>query len=54
MNRDLGIPASLSEVGVTEDKIEAMAKDAVIHPNTKVNPRETNLKEMIELYKRAL
>ncbi len=27
MNRDLGIPNSLSEVGVTEDKIEAMAKD---------------------------
>ena len=54
MNRDLGIPASLSEVGVTEDKIEAMAKDAVIHPNTQVNPRQTNLKEMIELYKRAL
>ncbi|MCI7262257.1 MAG: iron-containing alcohol dehydrogenase [Otoolea sp.] len=54
MNRDLGIPASLSEVGVTEDKIEAMAKDAVIHPNTAVNPRQTNLKEMIELYKRAL
>jgi len=54
MNRDLGIPNSLSEVGVTEDKIEAMAKDAASHPNTQVNPRQTNLKEMIELYKRAM
>ena len=31
LNADLGIPQSLSEVGVTEDKIEAMAKDAVVH-----------------------
>ena len=54
LNADLGIPQSLSEVGVTEDKIEAMAKDAVVHPNVLANPRQTNLKEMIELYKKAL
>lgn len=54
LNADLGIPKSLSEVGVTEDKIEAMAKDAVIHPNVLANPRQTNLKDMIELYKKAL
>lgn len=54
LNADLGIPASLSEVGVTEDKIEAMAKDAAVHPNVLANPRQTNLKEMIELYKKAL
>lgn len=54
LNADLGIPSSLSEVGVTEDKIEAMAKDAAVHPNVLANPRQTNLKEMIELYKKAL
>ena len=54
LNKDLGIPSSLSEVGVTEDKIEAMAKDAVAHPNVLANPRQTNLKEMIALYKKAL
>lgn len=54
LNADLGIPKSLSEVGVTEDKIEAMAKDAVVHPNVLANPRQTNLKDMIELYKKAL
>lgn len=54
LNADLSIPASLSEVGVTEDKIEAMAKDAVVHPNVLANPRQTNLKEMIALYKKAL
>lgn len=54
LNADLGIPSSLSEVGVTEDKIEAMAKDAVVHPNVLANPRQTNLKDMIALYKKAL
>lgn len=54
LNKDLGIPSSLSEVGVTEDKIEAMAKDAGAHPNVLANPRQTNLKEMIALYKKAL
>lgn len=54
LNADLGIPSSLSEVGVTEDKIENMAQDAVAHPNVLANPRQTNLKEMIELYKKAL
>ncbi len=54
LNMDLGIPKSLSEVGVTEDKIEAMAKDAVVHPNVQANPRQTNLRDMIELYKKAL
>ena len=54
LNADLGIPQSLSEVGVTEDKIEAMAKDAVVHPNVLANPRQTNLKEMIELYKKGV
>lgn len=54
LNVDLGIPTSLSEVGVTEEKIEAMAKDAVAHPNVLANPRQTNLKEMIALYKKAL
>ena len=39
---------------VVEDKIEAMAKDAVAHPNVLANPRQTNLKEMIALYKKAL
>lgn len=54
LNADLGIPASLSEVGVTEDKIEAMAQDAMMTVNVKANPRQTTLKDMIALYKKAL
>lgn len=54
LNALLNIPASLSEVGVTEDKIEVMAADAMKSGNVAVNPRQTTEKDMIELYKKAL
>jgi alcohol dehydrogenase len=54
LNADLGIPASLSEVGVTEDLIPAMAEDAMKSGNIPANPRQTNVKDIIELYKKAL
>lgn len=54
LNAELGIPASLSAAGVTEDKIEEMAIDAMKSPNVAVNPRATTMKDMVELYKRAL
>lgn len=54
LNNDLGIPKSLSEVGVTEDMIPAMAEDAMKSGNIPANPRQTSLKEITELYKKAL
>lgn len=54
LNKELGIPGSLSEAGVTEDMIPRMAEDAMKSGNIPANPRQTSLKEMIELYKRAL
>lgn len=54
LNNDLGIPKSLSEVGVKEEMIEAMAKDAMMSGNIPANPRQTNIKDIIELYKKAL
>lgn len=54
LNADLGIPQTLSEAGVTEDKIPEMAEDAMKSPNVAVNPRATSLADMIELYKQAL
>ncbi|WP_319370033.1 iron-containing alcohol dehydrogenase [uncultured Ilyobacter sp.] len=54
LNADLGIPKSLSEVGVKEEMIEDMAKDAMKSGNVLANPRDTNLDDMIELYKKAL
>lgn len=54
LNADLGIPRTLSEVGVTEDLIETMAKDAILSDNIMANPRQSNLRDIIALYKKAL
>lgn len=54
LNVDLGIPSSLAAVGVTEDMIPAMAEDAMKSGNVPANPRQTTLKDMIALYKKAL
>ncbi len=53
INKDLGIPASLSEVGVTQDKIPLMALDAMKSGNVAVNPRQTTLKDVEMLYNKA-
>ena len=50
----LNIPQSLSEVGVTEEHIQEMAEDALKSGNVLVNPRQTTLKDLVELYKKAL
>ncbi|MDO5516980.1 MAG: iron-containing alcohol dehydrogenase [Clostridium sp.] len=54
LNADLGIPKTLSEVGVKAEMIEDMAKDAMKSGNIPANPRQSNLKDIIELYKKAL
>lgn len=54
LNASLGIPASLSEAGVTEDKIEAMAVDAMKSGNIAVNPRSSTQKDIEALYRKAM
>jgi alcohol dehydrogenase len=54
LNRQLGIPALLSEVGVTEEHFEAMADDAMKSGNIAVNPRVTERKDILGLYQLAL
>ena len=54
LNAALGIPKSLSEAGVLEEKIPDMARDAMKSGNVLVNPRQTSLKDMVELYRKAL
>ena len=51
---DLGIPQTLSQVGVTEDKIPEMAGDAMKSGNILVNPRATTLEDIRMLYKKAM
>ena len=50
----MGIPKTLSEVGVTEDKIPQMAADAMKSGNIAANPRQTTLKDVEMLYRKAL
>ena len=45
LNEQLGIPATLSEVGVTADKIPAMAEDAMKSGNIPANPRQSTVKD---------
>ena len=52
--RDLGIPQHLADVGVTEDKIELMAADAMKSGNIMANPRQSTIRDIIELYKKAM
>lgn len=54
LNAELGIPATLSEVGVTADAIPKMAADAMKSGNIAVNPRSSTQKDIEELYRRAL
>lgn len=54
LNNELGIPARLSDVGVTADKIPTIAEDAMKSGNIPANPRQTTLKDMIALYEKAL
>lgn len=54
LNDELGIPASLSEVGVNADKFDAMADDAMKSGNIAVNPRSTTKKDVLALYEKAL
>ncbi len=54
LTKSLGIPETLSEVGVTEDKISQMAEDAMKSGNIAVNPRITTKKDVEMLYKKAM
>lgn len=54
LNRDLGIPDTLSQVDVTADKIPAMAEDAMKSGNIPANPRQTSVKDIIRLYEQTM
>ncbi|EMM4082890.1 iron-containing alcohol dehydrogenase [Shigella flexneri] len=54
LNKDCGIPPSLSAVGVKADAIADMARDAMKSGNVLVNPRQSALNDIIHLYNEAL
>jgi len=54
LSEAIGIPKRLSEVGVTDDKVPPMAKDAIQSGNIAANPRATTLADIEALYRAAL
>lgn len=54
LGQDVGIPQTISELGVKEEDIPQIAKDAYADVCTAGNPRETNVEEIEALYKSLL
>jgi lactaldehyde reductase len=51
LSEDVGIPKTLKEIGVKEEDLEALSKSAFADACTPGNPRDTNVKEILEIYK---
>ncbi|EHC82712.1 Lactaldehyde reductase, partial [Salmonella enterica subsp. enterica serovar Rubislaw str. A4-653] len=50
LNRDVGIPLHLRDVGVRKEDIPALAQAAFDDVCTGGNPREASLADIVELY----
>lgn len=54
LSMDVGIPQRLSDFKVASSRIEEMARDAMKSGNIAVNPRKTQIEDIIQLYERAM
>jgi len=54
LSEDIGIPSGLTELGMKAEDIPEMAEWAMKEVCTPTNPRTTTLKDMIELYNKAM
>lgn len=54
LSSDIGIPAGLEELGVKEEDLAEMAKNALNDVCKGTNPREVDLEATIEIYKKAM
>ena len=54
LSRLVGIPTHLSELGITEKDIDALADQAIVDVCTPGNPREVTRDDMVALYKQIL
>lgn len=50
LSKDVGIPATISELGVKAEDLPKIAEDALRDVCTPGNPRETSVEDIIELY----
>ena len=54
LSRLVGIPTHLSELGITEKDIDALADQAIVEVCTPGNPREVTRDDIVALYKQIL
>lgn len=54
LSRLVGIPTHLSELGITEKEIDALADQAIVDVCTPGNPREVTRDDIVALYKQIL
>ena len=54
LNADLGLPANLSDMGVTEDMIPGLVEHALVDPTTMTNARPVNAEQYEALYRDAM
>lgn len=54
LSRLVGIPTNLSELGITEKDIDALADQAIVDVCTPGNPREVTRDDIVALYKQIL
>ena len=54
LREDLGIPNTLSELGVTDSQVEALAPMAALDPTAATNPVPMTVDSMALLYRRAI
>lgn len=51
LSKDVGIPATISELGVKAEDIPAIAQDALKDVCTPGNPRDTSIEEIVSIYR---
>ena len=54
LSRRVGIPAHLSELGITEKDIDALADQAIADVCTPGNPRPVTREDIVALYRQIL
>ncbi len=54
LSKAIGIPQTLSEIGIKEEQLPQLAQDALIDPCTGGNPKDVTVEDILAIYKKAL
>lgn len=53
LSKAIGIPQTLSEIGIKEEQLPQLARDALIDPCTGGNPKDVTVEDILAIYKKA-